>query len=61
MDHGDPGNAGYAGALVAVTGDMMLLGLYLACGNSALVRIGHEGDAAARVMGTLAVLSVQEH
>ena len=31
LDHRDPGNAGYAGALVAiVTGDMVLSGLFLA-------------------------------
>ena len=36
LDHGDPGNAGYAGAPVAiVTGDMVLLGFFLACGCSA--------------------------
>ena len=50
MDHGDPGNASYAGVLVAVTGDMVLLGLYLACGSSAPVRIEHEGGAAASAL-----------
>jgi len=61
LDHGDPGNASYAGVLVAVTGDMVLLGLYLACGSSAPVRIEHEGGAAACVVATLAVPRVQEH
>ena len=62
MDPGDPGNASYAGALAAiVTGDMVLLGLFLACGSSAPVMTEHEGGAAAWVAGTLAALSVQGH
>ena len=61
MDHGDPSNAGYAGVLVAVIGDLVLLGLYLACDSSAPVRIEHKGGTAAWVVGTLAVPRVQEH
>ena len=53
MDHRDPGNAGYAGALMSiVTGDMVLLGLFLVCGSSAPVRTEHEdGTAAPSVQG----------
>ena len=40
-----PANTG--GPAAIVTGDMVLLRLFLACGSSALVRIEHEGDAAA--------------
>ena len=61
MDHGDPGNAGYAGVLVAVIGDLVLLGLYLACGSSSPVRIEYKSGTAAWVVGTLAVPSVQGH
>ena len=62
MDHRDPGNAGYAGALMSiVTGDMVLLGLFLVCGSSAPVRIKHEGGAAAWVVGIMAVPNVQGH
>ena len=52
MDHRDPGNGGYAGALMSiVTGDMVLLGLFLVCGSSAPVRTEHEGTAAPSVQG----------
>ena len=61
LDHGDPGNAGYAGVLVAVIGDLVLLGLYLACGSSSPVRIEYKSGTAAWVVGTLAVPRVQEH
>ena len=47
-DHRDPGNAGYAGALMSiVTGDMVLLERFLVCGISAPVRTEHEGGTAA--------------
>ena len=39
----------------------MLLGLFLACGSSAPVRIEHERGAASWVLGTLEVPRVQEH
>ena len=62
MDHGDPGNASYAGVPAAlVTGDMVLLGLFLACGSSASVRIGRGGGTAIWVVGTLKAPSVQGH
>ena len=52
MDHRDPGNASYTGMpAVIVTGNMVLLGLFLACGRSAPVRIEREGGAAAWVQG----------
>ena len=44
----DHRNTGYAGALMSiVTGDMVLLGLFLVCGSSAPVRTEHEGGTAA--------------
>ena len=62
LDHGDPGNTGYAGALAAIiTGHMALLGLFLACGSSAPVRTEREGGTPVLVTGTLAVPSVQGH
>ena len=62
MDHGDPGSTSYAGAPEAIiTGDMVLLGLFLACGSYAPVRSECEGGAAVLVVGTLVVLSVQGH
>ena len=62
MDHRDPGNASYTGMpAVIVTGNMVLLGLFLACGRSAPVRIECEGGAAAWVAGTLAMPSLQGH
>ena len=56
-DHGDPGNSGYKGAVV--TGDTVLLGLFLASGSSAPVRIQHGGGTAARIVRTLGAPSVQ--
>ena len=57
-DHGDPGNAGYKGAVV--TGDTVLLGLFLASGSSsAPVRIQHGGGTAAGIVRTLGAPSVQ--
>ena len=51
-DHWDPGNAEYKGAVV--TGDTVLLGLFLASGSSsAPVRIQHGGGTAARIVRTL--------
>ena len=62
MDHRDPGNTGYAGALAAIiTGYMALLGLFLACGSSAPARTEREGSTAVLVVGTLTVPSVQGH
>ena len=62
MDHGDPGNASYAGALVdIVIGHMALLGLFLACGSSAPVRIDCEGGTAAWVTRILVAPNVQQH
>ena len=62
MDHGDPGNASYAGALVAIViGDMEVLGLFLVCGSSAPVRIDCEGGTAAWVTRTPAAPNVQQH
>ena len=60
MDHGDPGNARYTGVTAAtVTGDVVILEIFLASGSSAPVRIEHGGDAAAWIAGTLAKPSVQ--
>lgn len=39
--------ASTGGLAAIVTGDMVLLRLFLACGSSVPMRIGHEGDAAA--------------
>ena len=62
LDHGDLGNAGYAGEPAAiVTGDMALLGLFLACGSSIPVMTEHEGGAASWVAGTLEAPSVPGH
>ena len=62
MDHGDAGNARYTGVGAAtVTGDMVLLGLFVACGISAPVRIEHERGAAGWVLGTLKVPRIQGH
>ena len=58
----DSGNTGYTGVPVTiVTGYMVLLGLFLACGSSAAVRIKHEGGAAAWVVEPLAVPNTQGH
>ena len=58
----DSGNASYAGVLAAiVTGDTVLLELFIVCGSSALVRIEHEAGVAAWVVGTLVVPSVHGH
>ena len=58
----DSGNTSYTGVPVTiVTGYMVPLGLFLACGSSAAVRIKHEGGAAAWVVGSLAVPNVQGH
>ena len=44
----DHGNAGYIGSPVAMaTGDVVLLGIFLACNSSAPVRTEHEGGSAA--------------
>ena len=60
MDHGDAGNARYTGVTAAtVTGDVVILEIFLASGSSAPVRIEHGGDAAAWIAGTLAKPSVQ--
>ena len=60
MDHGDAGNARYTGVRAAtVTGDVVILEIFLASGSSAPVRIEHGGDAAAWIAGTLAKPSVQ--
>ena len=62
FDHGDPGNAGYARVLVAiVTGDMVLLGVFIVCDSSAPMKIEHEAGLAAWVMGTLVVPTVHGH
>ena len=62
MDHRDPGNAGYAGALMSiVTGDMVLLGLFLPCGSSASVRIGRGGGIDTWAVGILEAPNVQGH
>ena len=62
MDHRHPGNAGYTGMpAVIVTGNMVLLVLFVACGSSAPVRIEREGGAAAWVAGTLTMPSLQGH
>ena len=58
----DSGNTGYTGVpATIVTGYMVLLGLFLACGSYAPVRSECEGGAAVLVVGTLVVPSVQGH
>ena len=48
LDHGDPGNASYIGLPVTiVTGDVVLLRIFLACHSSAPVRIEHESGSTA--------------
>ena len=59
MDHRDPGNAGYAGVpAVFVTGDMVLLWLFLACGSP---DDWAWSGTAAWVVGTLKAPSLQGH
>ena len=60
MDHGDPGNASYTGVLTAIViGEMLPLGLFLACVNFAPVRIKCECGTTAWVPGSLVAPSVQ--
>ena len=58
-----PANTGMPAAIV--TGDVVLLRLFVACGSSAPVRIAHESDAAVWGggwgWGTLEAPSVQRH
>ena len=61
LDHGDPGSARYSGGPVAiVTRYGALIGLFLASGCFASVRIEHGGGAAAWITGTLVAPSVQD-
>ena len=60
MDFRDLGRPKYAGGPVARgVRDMVLLGVFLASGSSALVGIEYGGDIAAWITGTLAMLDMQ--
>lgn len=62
MDSRDPISAKYRGHLAATgPGDVGLLGLFLASGNSGPVRVEHGGGTAAWIVESLAVPSVWGH
>ena len=62
MNHGDLGNVSYAGVLAAIVrGEILPLGLFLACDSFAPSRIECECGTTVWVPGSLVAPSVQGH